>query len=132
LPARFVLFTQMGNRKMGTDDRIELLRFIERLEEFVTLNADCTARQVIAFLVVAMNPGINVTQVSKRTGTTLSSASRHCRTFGYEEMGDKCLVVSGYTDGRSKALLITEHGMRLLGSLARRPLITNNPKKETP
>lgn len=117
---------------MGIDDRIELLRFIERLEEFVALNADCTARQVIAFLIVALNPGINVTQLSQRTGTTLSSASRHCRTFGFEEMGENCLVVSGYTDGRSKALLLTDRGIRLLGTLARRPPVANNPRKETP
>jgi hypothetical protein len=123
--------TPTGDRKMGIDDRIELQRFVERLEVFVAIHADCTARQVISFLHIALNPGINLTQLSKRTGMAATSATRHCRAFGFEEMGEECLVVSGYTDGRNKALLMTDHGIRLVGVLLRRPQIVSNPKKET-
>lgn len=116
---------------MEINDRIELQRFITRLEEFVALQADCTVRQVIAFLVVALNPGINITQLSQRCGTTLASASRHYRTFCIEELGEKGLVTSGYTDGRTKALLITDNGKRLVGILARRTHLACTPAKES-
>ncbi len=103
---------------MEVNDRIELQRLISRLEEFVALYSDCTVRQVIAFLIVALNPGINITELSKRSGTTLASASRHYRAFGVEDLGEKGLVASGYADGRTKALLITDNGKRLVGTLA--------------
>lgn len=81
---------------MGTDDRIELQRFVEKLRGVVALNADCTVSQVIAFLTIALNPGINITQLSKLTGTTLISASRHYRAFGLQGLGERCL------DGRGE------------------------------
>jgi len=113
------------------NDRIEIQRLITRLEEFVSLQADCTVRQVIAFLVVTLNPGINITQLSQRCGTTLASASRHYRTFCVEELGEKGLVFSGYTDGRTKALLLTESGQRLVSTLARRGHLVCIPAKES-
>ncbi len=114
---------------MEVDDRIELQRLITLLEEFVALYSDCTVRQVIAFLIVALNPGINITQLSQRNGTTLASASRHYRAFCVEELGVRGLVASGYTDGRTKALLLTDNGKRLVGTLTRRAHLVCIPAK---
>lgn len=116
---------------MEINDRIELQRIITRLEEFVAIYPDCTVRQVIAFLIVALNPGINVTQLSKRSGATLASTSRHYRAFSVEELGSKGLVASGYSDGRTKALLITDSGKRLIGTLAGRTHLVLKPGKES-
>jgi len=105
---------------MEVHERIELQRLITRLEEFVALNSDCTVRQAIAFLNVALNPGINITELAKRSGATITSASRHFRAFSVEEFGENGLIASHYSDGRSKALNLSDRGQCLASSLAQR------------
>lgn len=115
---------------MDTNERIEIQRLIDRLGEFIALHSDCTARQISAFLVVALNPGINVTELAKRYGVSLATSSRNYKAFGVEALGEKGLVASGYADGRTKALLLTDNGRRMVRRLAQRPVVATSCPKE--
>ncbi len=115
---------------MEVNDRIELQRLVSRLEEFVALYSDCTVRQVISFLHVALSPGISVTELSRRCSATLTSTSRHYKAFSVEELGEKGLVAAGYRDGRSKSLLVSDNGKRLVSTLVKRTQLSQVTSKE--
>jgi hypothetical protein len=105
---------------MDRDDRITLGIFIGFLAEFDEHSPEATIRHLMTFLTVALEPGIKVTELARRTSCTLPSTSRHVRGMAVHAATGKAILALGFTDGRSKAVMLTDNGAKLIAMLTRR------------
>jgi hypothetical protein len=105
---------------MDRDDRITLGIFIGFLAEFEAHSPEATIRHLMTFLTVALEPGMRVTDLAKRTSCTVASSSRHVRGMAVHAATGKALLALGFLDGRTKAVMLTDNGARLVAMLTRR------------
>jgi hypothetical protein len=67
-----------------------------------------------------MEPGTTVTELARRSNSTVASSSRHVRAMALRAAPGKALLTMGFTDGRSKAVMLTDNGMGLVMMLTKR------------
>lgn len=105
---------------MNQQDRERLRRLIGILDQIKAFNPDMQLQHAIAFLHIAVRPGINITELAQAQQTILQSASRHAHALagaGRDQRGG--LVAVGFgINGRTKALLLTDEGRRLSNAVA--------------
>ncbi len=101
---------------MQQQDRVRVKQLIQLLDELKAFDPHMPVVKAVAFLHIAAAPGMGVTQLANVSGTTVASASRHVQALGRQvSPGGAPLVVTGYgVDARTKALLLTEDGRRLI------------------
>jgi DNA-binding MarR family transcriptional regulator len=88
------------------------------LELFKEGNSTIPLQQVITFLHVALEPGIGITEVACKSQTHIASTSRHARVLRGRGGRKPALVVTGFgKDERTKPLLLTDEGRRLVNSI---------------
>lgn len=103
---------------MNRQDRSQLQQLIRVLDKLKSSNPDMPLQHAVAFLHIAVEPGMNITALSEASQTTLQSASRHVQALGKFGKEKKTLVASGYgKDGRTKSLLLTDSGRSLANSV---------------
>ncbi len=106
---------------MNRDDRITLGIVNGFLTEFDANTPDATIRHLITFFAVALEPGLRVTDLAKRTSCTLPSTSRHVRGMAVHAPPGKAPLALGHQmDGRAKAVVLTDNGVQLISMLTRR------------
>jgi len=101
---------------MQQQDRIRVNQLIQLLDDLKATDPHMPVTRVALFLHIAATPGLAVTQLAKASETTIASASRHVKALGLGgTSGGPPLVVTGYgKDARTKALLLTEEGRRMV------------------
>jgi len=93
------------------------------LNEFRKVYADIGAAHCLTLLAVASEPGLTVTELARKTGTSLASMSRHVELLGpYLPGKDVGLGVlqndTHPTDRRRRVITLTEKGWRIVESIA--------------
>jgi len=101
---------------MQQQDRIRVSQLIQLLDDLKATDPHKPLTRAALFLHIAAAPGLAVTQLAKASDTTIASASRHVKALGLGgASGGSPLVVTGYgKDARTKALLLTEEGRRMV------------------
>lgn len=101
---------------MHQQDRVRVKQLIYLLDDLKASDTNMPITHALAFLHVAVSPGLGITQLAKASGTTVGSASRHAQALGRPlGSGGVPLVVTGYgVDSRTKSLLLTDEGRRLI------------------
>lgn len=107
---------------MQQQDRVRVKQLIQLLDDLKASDPHMPVTKAVAFLHVAAAPGMGVTQLARVAGTTVASASRHVQALGRPvSPGGVPLVVTGYgVDARTKALLLTDEGRRLVNRVTER------------
>lgn len=105
---------------MNQTDRENIRRLISVLNLIRAFNPDMPLQHALAFLHIAAQPGINITELAEAQQTLLQSASRHAHALAGARIAKRVgLVAVGYgVDGRTKALLLTDEGRRLSNAVA--------------
>ncbi|WP_341916345.1 MarR family winged helix-turn-helix transcriptional regulator [Polaromonas sp. YR568] len=114
---------------MNRQDRAQLQQLIRVLDKLKGSNPDMPLQHAVAFLHIAVQPGMNITDLSEVSQTTLQSASRHVQALGKLGKEKKMLVAAGFgRDGRTKALLLTDGGRSLANEVVAslKPLLNAN------
>lgn len=102
---------------MHQQDRLRVKQLIQLLDDLKASDPHMPVTKALAFLHIAAAPGLGVTELAKLSGTTVASASRHVQALARQATPQGSpLVASGYgADARTKALLLTDEGRRLMG-----------------
>jgi len=105
---------------MQQQDRVRVTHLIHLMEDLKAADPHMPLTKALALLRIAATPGIGITELAKASGTSVASASRHIQSLGSAKTpGGAPLVVSGYgRDARTKAVLLTEEGRRLVNRVA--------------
>ena len=105
---------------MNQQERERLRRLIGILDQLKTFNPDMPLKHALAFLHIAVRPGINITELAQSQHTILQSASRHAHALAGSGKDQRSgLVAVGFgVNGRTKALLLTDEGRRLSNAVA--------------
>ena len=105
---------------MNQTDRENIRKLIGILNLIRAFNPDMPLQHAVAFLHIAVQPGINITELAGVQQTLLQSASRHAHALAGARIAKRVgLVAVGYgVDGRTKALLLTDEGRRLANGVA--------------
>lgn len=92
------------------------------LDEFRKVYPGMPVQMAVTLLTVAANPGLTVTEVSKKAGLSMSATSRHMEVLGpWNEIKKTGFGIIDYgydaEDRRRKVVVLTQAGARAVNSL---------------
>lgn len=103
---------------MNRQDRDHLQDLLRSLNQLKAFNPEMPLQHAVAFLQIAIQPGITITELAQATGSSFASASRHAQALGRPSRQKEALVVTGFgKDGRTKALLLSCGGVRFANAV---------------
>lgn len=121
------------NQAKTCDDILSL----ETLRSAITeVGDDLSLSQLVAFLTIAIEPGLSVNELADRIGLPQQSASRHASVLlgRYQSISGEPripLILQGISgvDSRKRALFLTEHGELLAKRIAAILTLRNGGKQ---
>lgn len=105
---------------MNSDERIRVSQLVRNLDALKQSSPAMPLQHAVSFLHVALEPGLSVTALAQSTGFTVASSSRHVRALSGLGAGKHtpALLASDFgKDARTKAILLTDAGRSLLGTV---------------
>ena len=105
---------------MNKDERIRVSQLVRNLDALKQTSPAMPLQHAVSFLHVALEPGLSITALAKSTGFTVASSSRHVRALAGLGPGKHlpALLASDFgKDARTKAILLTDAGRSLLGTV---------------
>jgi len=124
---------------VNAEQRGKIVAFERVLNQFILINPTTPLQDAVAFHHVCLNPGLGVTKLGTASGVPKATASRHVKALAGVGPGAHipALVTRGTgRDERTKALLLTEEGQRVLdqivGGAGQEGVHVAVPKKNCP
>jgi DNA-binding MarR family transcriptional regulator len=105
---------------MNRQERMRVNQLVHILGHLKGSSATIPLQHAVSFLHIALSPGQTLTQLAQTTHAHIGTASRHVKALSGIGHGSQQppLVAYGFgKDGRTKALLLTDAGRRLLGAV---------------
>lgn len=115
--------TALGGMTMPTPEERSAIRSVALiLNEFRKVHPEIGTQQCMTLLAIAEEPGLTVTELSRKTGITLAAMSRHIETLGphrpSKQVGWGLVADDAHpTDRRRKVITLTAQGWRIIRSL---------------
>lgn len=115
--------TGLGGMTMPTESERSAIRAVALiLNEFRKVHPEIGTQQCMTLLAIAEEPGLTVTDLSRKTGIGLASMSRHIETLGphrpSKNVGWGLVSDDPHpTDRRRKVITLTAAGWRIIRSL---------------
>ena len=112
------------HQSVPDDEKAALIRLLKALEPFHELNPNMPLQYVTAFLHVATNEGLNVSEYARKLDISQSLMTRHLADIGktnrYHKPGFGLVVAENdVMDRRTKRNRLSAKGQSLVGELAR-------------
>jgi DNA-binding MarR family transcriptional regulator len=105
---------------MNSDERIRVSQLAYILDALKISSPAMPLQHAISFLHITLEPGLSISELARAAQVPIASASRHVKALAGSGPGshNPALVTSGFVkDERTKAILLTDAGRSLLGTV---------------
>jgi DNA-binding MarR family transcriptional regulator len=105
---------------MNSDERIRVSQLARILDVLKISSPAMPLQHAISFLHITLEPGLSISELARAAQVPIASASRHVKALAGSGPGshNPALVTSGFVkDERTKAILLTDAGRSLLGTV---------------